>query len=74
MSSIDLLNNILAQTTRYGAQVGGFYAMNTEEEREAIEIWLEYFDLIDFYEVVFENFTFSDGYCMYGVPQIKLKI
>ena len=74
MPSIDLLNNILAQTTRYGAQVGGFYATNTKEEREAIESWLEYFDLIDFYEVVFEDFTFSDGYSMYGVPQVKLKL
>ena len=74
MSSIDLLNNILAQTTRYGAQVGGFYATNIKEEREAIESWLEYFDLIDSYEVVFEDFTFSDGYLMYGVPQVKIKL
>ena len=74
MSSIDLLNNILAQTTRYGAQIGGFYAMNIEEEREAIESWLNYFDLFDSYEVVFEDFTFSDGYLMYGVPQVKIKL
>lgn len=73
MCSIDLLNNILAQTTRYGAQTGGFYAMNIEKEQETIEAWLEYFDLIDSYEVVFEDFTFSDGYLMYGVPQIKIK-
>ena len=74
MSSIDLLNKNLAQTTRYGAQIGGFYAMNIEEEREAIESWLNYFDLIDSYEVVFEDFTFSDGYLMYGVPQVKIKL
>ena len=74
MSSIDLLNNILAQTTRYGAQVGGFYATNIKEEREVIESWLEYFDLIDSYEVVFEDFTFSDGHLMYGVPQVKIKL
>lgn len=68
------MNNILAQTTRYGAQVGGFYATNTEEERKAIESWLEYFYLIDSCEVVFEDFTFSDGYLMYGVPQVKMKL
>lgn len=73
MNSISLMNNILAQSVRYGAQIGGFYSMNIEEEKEAIEEWLKFFNLEDNYEVVFGDYIYSDGYFMYGIPQIKLK-
>lgn len=49
---IDLINNILEQAVRHGADDGGSYDNNEGNLFDALNDWLKYRKLIDKYEVV----------------------
>ena len=49
---IELVNNILEQAVRHGADDGGSYDNNEGNLFEAVYEWLKYRNLIDKYEVV----------------------
>ena len=49
---IDLINNILEQAVRHGADPSGSYESNEGNLFDALNDWLKYRKLIDKYEVV----------------------
>lgn len=49
---IELVNNILEQAVRHGADIGGSYESNEGNLVCAIIEWLEYRNLFDKYEVI----------------------
>lgn len=51
-TEIDLINNILEQAVRHGADIGGSYESNENGLLDAIHKWLIYRGLYDRYKVV----------------------
>ena len=51
-TEIDLINNILEQAVRHGADIGGSYESNKNGLLDAIHKWLIYRGLYDRYKVV----------------------
>lgn len=54
-TEIDLINNILEQAVRHGADIGGSYESNENGLLDAIHKWLVYRGLYDMYKIAYTD-------------------